>query len=166
MSVPAPISADTNDERDEGGEGDGALEERCRIECACIPPNHEIFTSQEMSAVSPVSQSHPLRSGGDVIPRKGEGRSAIGAFIPASFRMRYRGESRHGPSPDRGTLRSQCQRQPAPEPTTSAATATRAMDARAYQRITRCSPPLRWPQLSRGADSSFRSRTSRHPQEA
>ena len=50
MSVPAPVGAGTNDERDEGGEGHSPLEERCRIRHACVPPNHEIFTSQEMSA--------------------------------------------------------------------------------------------------------------------
>ncbi len=49
-SVPAPIGAGTDNERDERGQSHRPLEERCRIECACIPPNHEIFTSQEMSA--------------------------------------------------------------------------------------------------------------------
>src|SRR5438270_351583 len=50
MSVPAPVGAGTNDERDESGEGDCPLEERCRIRHACIPTNHEIFHLLEVAA--------------------------------------------------------------------------------------------------------------------
>src|SRR5690348_12418349 len=70
-SVPAPIGAGTDDERDECGESNRPLEERCRIECACIPPNHEIFTSQEMSAESPVSHVASSRFQGGSHPQEG-----------------------------------------------------------------------------------------------
>src|SRR5581483_10434608 len=71
-SVPAPVGAGTDDERDECGKCHSPLEERGRIQRACIPPNHEIFTSQEMSAVSPVRWSNLPVSMRDCIPRKGE----------------------------------------------------------------------------------------------
>src|SRR5207248_11519668 len=86
MSVPAPVGADTNDERDEGGEGRSPLEERCRIRHACVPPNHEIFTSQEMSAEkSRFASRIVLYRVHDASPQRVKHR-AWEPLIPASFR--------------------------------------------------------------------------------
>src|SRR5437868_5870436 len=105
MSVPAPVGAGTNDERDESGEGDCPLEERCRIRHACIPPNHEIFTSQEMSAdksrfancivLYPVHDASPQRGKNPgleaahtgLIPRDPQGPAASWAAAPAEIEL-------------------------------------------------------------------------------
>ena len=105
MSVPAPVGAGTNDERDESGEGDCPLEERCRIRHACIPPNHEIFTSQEMSAdksrfancivLYPVHDASPQRvknpgleaARTGFIPRDLRGPAASWAAAPAEIEL-------------------------------------------------------------------------------
>jgi hypothetical protein len=50
-SVPAPIGAGTDDERDESRESHRPLEERGRVQRACMPTNHEIFHLLEVAAV-------------------------------------------------------------------------------------------------------------------
>jgi hypothetical protein len=157
MSVPAPVGAGTNDERDEGGEGHSPLEERCRIPRACIPPNHEIFTSQEMSAdKSRFALRIVLYPVHDASPGRVKNRAAK----KRSYRLHSKGfagvgRRAAGPLQGRATL-GQSQRQPAPAPTTSATRAATAIapfrsvaasSARAYQRITRSFTSKRWPQF-------------------
>src|SRR5437868_331632 len=50
MSVPAPAGAGTDDERDESRECHRPLEERGRVQRACMPTNHEIFHLLEVAA--------------------------------------------------------------------------------------------------------------------